>query len=75
MKTQPDRKPRSPVDPAALEWDGRRLYVHRAGQRVYVGEVVEQAFSGGCFDVLVRGSRKHTLNSEASARRQLEAYA
>lgn len=61
-------------DPAALEWDGNRLYVHRNGKRLYVGEVIRQSYGGG-YDILVRGSRENTFHGEQRARQQLEAYA
>jgi hypothetical protein len=59
-----------------LEWDGRNLYRIKGKKRVFVGTIVQSTVGDLSFwDVYVRGTRKHTLNTEQTARRQLEAYA
>jgi hypothetical protein len=68
----PFPKPSEPV----LEWNGFLLYRWRGPrQRVYFGAVIESTSVQNSWDVYVRGERKHSLNTEEAARRQLEAYA
>ena len=54
-----------------FEWDGDKLYVHRHGQRVFVGEVVKALFADQ-WHVSIRGFCIYKSSDEESARRELE---
>ena len=58
-----------------LEWDGNNLYHVRNGKRTkWIGHVSKSLFDP-TWEVWVRATRKHIMSDEASARKQLEAYA
>ena len=58
-----------------LIWKGHVLWRKVGDSAKLVGSVRPSTLNDGCWDVIIRGNRKHTISSEVNARKQLEAYA